>query len=354
MWNTKIISALTDDTIPVSLLNESPFFKGTKARKANLDFNYTPEEMEERAAARHIPPDEGQLKSWFDFQPKHFQAEILNGLLTNRFNIVHMGRQMGATTMFAVSAAANAAMGRKVLAIFPNGHMAEYFINTVKDFIVKMPFYMQPGVEAWNLRSISFEDCEVVTKDSKSLLKMPDLERFIKNFDLIIVDGADYIDDYKNLHARIMPIAMSQNQSFAVSTLSGDKQGILYNAAQEKSSFSYWRVPATQAFEKEYLENFRDMLGEENYNLEYSADFRENFYPAENRYEYKQSPKDSLDAPSPLKAQIDALASKEPSFNEQLSHLQHDLQGIHEAAPGTFPPVLVDFMLRLMEVLKNK
>jgi len=348
IWNTQIIDIVKDEKIPLALLSESPFFKGTKARKASLDFHYSVEEMEERAAARHIPPDAVQLRKWFGFEPRHFQEEIMSGLLNKRFNIVHLGRQMGASTMFRIISIVNAVMGKKVLVISPNGRMCEDFIDHTKELLVKMPFYIQPGVETWNVRSLTFEDSEIICKDAKSLMKMPDLEKWVQRFDLVLLDGADFMDDYHILHKRIFTACSDgKTSSMSVSTLAGDKYGVLRDAAQGESSFLYWRVPATQAFSIEEIGEFKSMFGsEEAFTKEFSAEFAKPVYT--------RTPDEMMSSSSTIRVIMEDKMKCGTIIGE-LDEIQGLVQThMRTQNPGSPMPIIVRMLDVLRQMADNK
>lgn len=348
IWSTYILEKIKD--IPGDILAESPFFKNanasTNVRKSGLDFKYTVEELDTLELLKHSTMELDQIETFMGLTLFEFQKETMTNLLSKRFNVVHTCRQAGVSTMLAALAVSKILSGKSVLVIQHNGVMNENFITKCKDLIFKIPFFLQPGVSAWNLRSINFDNMTITSKDSKSLSKMANLELWIKGFDLVIFEGVDYIPEFGQLFNRIMPIVSASTASMAISTLSGDKKGIVQKLVQDDSIWTYNRITGETAFTKERLDELRKMASDE----EISAEFKM-ITSVDPKSIYRGSPEDIMNAPSPFHMMVNG--GIEESDVQAYDRIMNDSRGIMEAT-GAVPPHIIMQNLEIIYKLLRK
>lgn len=344
-WSTYILEKIKD--IPGDILAENPFFKNanasTNVRKSGLDFKYTVEELDTIELLKHSTMELDQIESFIGLTLFEFQKETMTNLLSKRFNVVHTCRQAGVSTMLAALAVSKILSGKSVLVIQHNGVMNENFITKCKDLIFNIPFFLQPGVSAWNLRSLNFDNTTITSKDSKSLSKMENLELWIKDFDLVIFEGVDYIPEFGQLFNRIMPIVSGSTASMVISTLSGDKKGIVQKLVQDESIWTYNRITGIDAFTKERLDELRKMGSPDE---EISAEFK-----VAPESIYRGSPEDIMNAPSPFKMMING--GIEETDIQAYDRIMNDTRGILEAT-GTVPPHIIMQNLEIIYKLLRK
>lgn len=350
-WTTFLIDSTKN--LPSDIFIESPYFKGTSVRKGGLDFSYTVEELDTKEIIKHVAPDISEVEKFFGFVPFEFQKDAFGKLLNRRFNILHTCRQAGSTTMLAALTTVKLLGDKKILMITPNGKMAEHFVTKVKDYIIKTPFYLQPGVVGWNMRSLNFDTSLLMTRDAKALSKMADLNNWLKTFDLIIFDGIDYMPEFNVLFNIVMTLTTSSEMCVAVSTYIGDKYGIIKSIVENieesasplklKNVWAYHRITGLQAFGPDKLQELKTLHSKE----EYAAEFEKPAPPAG----YAGTPEDIMNAPSPFKMMING--GIEETDIQAYDRIMNDTRGILEAT-GTVPPHIIMQNLEIIYKLLRK
>ena len=182
-----------------------------------------------------------------------------------------MCRQSGASTLLAMHALKEFMQGRNVLMIAANGSLCEHNIELVKKMYYKIPFYMQPGINAWNARSIGNSTSGISAKDGISLQK----GFSFKEFDTIIIEGASYIKNIHVLYEQVYKeISKRKDTKIIIHSTSTDPYGLLYEISRgaelNKNNFGFTKVDAfTAEFPKQDLEIFRKQLGEKAFKEEF-------------------------------------------------------------------------------------
>ena len=268
-WNSRLIDLINNEFGgDPSLFSESPFFRNHKVRKEGIEFKYESFEIE----LKNEFFKEGTTKDVVIYTRnpplvlKPFQEDILNKLDTQRFNILGMCRQSGASTLLAMHALKEFMLGRSVLIITPNGALCEHSIDLIKKMYYKIPFYMQPGINAWNARSIGNSMEGISAKDGSSLQK--DQAFSFKEFNTIIIEGASHIKNLRSLYERIFTeISKHKDSKLIIHSNSTDSENVLFEISRDsmlnRNNFVFTKVDAfTAEFPKEDLEAFRKQMGE--------------------------------------------------------------------------------------------
>jgi hypothetical protein len=261
IWNSEIEHLLSTGVLKPSMLVSTPYFKNMSGvRKSGLDFSYTADERSDRERVHTI-------KTIPNFVPRDFQEDAVQTLIDRRFNLLHTPRQAGATTIMAVKSLADALNGKSTFYIAPNGAMAQSFVERVKSYYLKLPFYLRPGVTAWNERSIQFENCSIVAKDQRSVSKSE--KEIFKGFDSFMLDGADYFDRFSKIYNDLVTQA-SEKGDLTVQTIRGDREGIL----RKSTLFAYNLIKSEFFLDKNRLDEIRKMYNsKEEFDSEYTTEF---------------------------------------------------------------------------------
>jgi hypothetical protein len=175
-WSTKLINFLENDLNgDQQYFSESPYYdKNRGIRKSGINFEYT---EEEKASLKDISSAvKSNLKTYVMGQLSQiklhdYQEKILESLNRNRFNLILNSRQSGITTVVAIHALTYIISNtdRSILIVSPKAVNGCDFIEKLKHLYISLPFYLKPGVIAWNKHSIKFENgCSIRVVSSKN------------------------------------------------------------------------------------------------------------------------------------------------------------------------------------------
>jgi hypothetical protein len=208
IWNTKIIDFAAEQIAaenPITF-GESPYYKlNPLIRKANLLFKQTPEEIFEFGK---IIVSDYLAKKYLDIIPYDFQKELMSNLDYYRFNIVAHGRQMGVSLITKIHVIKYILLNhnKNIILLTPNTESSKKFIEDIKLYYMKIPFFLKPGVVTWNDKSISFDNgCKILTYNNDKLLPI----EFTPDF--LLVSDACYINsNYNNIITEIVKVKHSR------------------------------------------------------------------------------------------------------------------------------------------------
>ena len=199
-WNTKIIDFINDELGgDASCFVESPFFRGERTlRKANLEFDLTDQEA---ALRESLLKDESQFLMKFGFGPTFEPVEpsaismtaqrmaMLNALIDSPITVVLKERQVGLTNALNAIGLMSVCQGRSVCAVSPKTAFATDKSYNVKLKYSVMPFFMKPGIHAWNQKSMDFDNggsYECFGADRNRLIG--------RRIGLLLMDDAEHMD----------------------------------------------------------------------------------------------------------------------------------------------------------------
>lgn len=172
IWNEKIINLLKEDTVPLVLLNENPFYNGNKnLRKANVVYELSDaEKLEiEQIADINYFIDNYWFLNGYCIKLFDWQKEFLKELKDNRFNILSHSRQIGFFTILSIYIThiiltrSNATI---IIVDAKNAQCVE-LISKIKTIYESLPLFMKPGILAWNAKSLSFDNgCKIIANSN--------------------------------------------------------------------------------------------------------------------------------------------------------------------------------------------
>jgi hypothetical protein len=224
MWNTKIINFLeTELNGNIHLFAETPYYRGDPAlRKANLVFDLTEDEKiilseikDPLKYVEYVRIREYGSHAWRNISLRGYQQEFLQKALANRFTAVLASRQMGLTTMDTILAMhfVNNNHDKNFVYVTHNSMSCVEFIDNVKQIYMNLPFFMKPGIVAWNAKSIEFDNgCKIYAKSNG-------LQSMTANF--LVIDNAAFIIDPEKICNAFFSVASGDSRIVIKSSLNG-------------------------------------------------------------------------------------------------------------------------------------
>jgi hypothetical protein len=104
------------------------------------------------------------IEKYFNIKIRNYQKDFLNLVENNRFNIWMHSREIGSITIKALYYLHNLIFNRdKNIVLFSNKKMVSVeLLNKIKEFYIKIPFFLKSGVLNWNDNKIFFEDMNTI------------------------------------------------------------------------------------------------------------------------------------------------------------------------------------------------
>ena len=286
IWSTKSIELAYKALKDGYSLRKSPFFRGNiSLRKANLNFQYTQEELEEIIKCKndiiyfankycYLKTETG--KRHIVLRP--YQEKILRNYQNNRFNITLASRQIGKTTTTAIFATWYTCFSvDKTFGIVAQREKtaAEIFAK-VKSIVEYLPFFLKPGAYTFSTSNYSFDNgCQAVYR----VASIDCLQG--GTIDCLYIDEFAYIRNSKarEFWVNVYPTISSMKNSkiFITSTPNGKNLffELWQKAIEHKNTFvpfrvDYWQVPGHDAA---WVAQEKANIGEEGFAQQYGLSF---------------------------------------------------------------------------------
>lgn len=286
IWSTKSIELAYKALKDGYSLRKSPFFRGNiSLRKANLNFQYTQEELEEIIKCKndiiyfantycYLKTESG--KRHIVLRP--YQEKLLRNYQNNRFNITLASRQIGKTTTTAIFAAWYTCFNiDKTFGIVAQRETtASEVFAKVKSIVEYLPFFLKPGTYNFSTTSYSFDNgCQAVYR----VASIDCLQG--GTIDCLYVDEFAYIRNTKarEFWVNVYPTISSMKNSkiFITSTPNGKNLffELWQGALEHKNTFvpfrvDYWQVPGHDAA---WVAQEKANIGEEGFAQQYGLSF---------------------------------------------------------------------------------
>lgn len=177
IWTSKRVNQLLDDfengLIDIKAIKSSPFKDNDPSwKKANLPFEYTPEEYDEIIKCKEDPIYfiEKYCKVMTDDGINHielrdYQTEIIQTFNRERFNILMASRQVGKTIMSGAFIVwfLTFHFDKNVLVVADNASTTKEIVDKIKTIFENLPFFLKPGCVSNNVMSLKFDNgCRLI------------------------------------------------------------------------------------------------------------------------------------------------------------------------------------------------
>ncbi len=167
-WSSKSVDVATEAISKGYPLRTSPFFKNNLLlRNCDLLYNYKDEELLEYTKCKidilHFAEKYCWLKSpsgrTRPIKLRKYQRRILIAIQENPYTIILAGRQIGKTTTTAIAIMWFVAFQAEfTVALLGDKHAtAIENLDKVKEIYYTLPFFLKPGVIAWNVKTVVFD-----------------------------------------------------------------------------------------------------------------------------------------------------------------------------------------------------
>jgi len=291
IWTSAKIDKLLDDfengLVDIKQIKNSPFKDNDPAwKKANLVFEYTPEEMEEIRKCKEDPIYfankycQVMTENGIDvITLRDYQEEIINSFKANRFNILMASRQIGKTVMSGVYIAwfLTFHADKNVLAVANVAPTTKEVVDKIKSIFENLPFFLKPGCISNNVLSMKFDNgCRLIGRTTT------------KNTGIGFTIHLLYIDEFAHIspayldffYRSIYPTISSMTNSKVIITSTPNGMNRFYeiyvDAVEGKNSYTplrvdWWQVPGRdEEWKKMTIAN---LGSEEDFNQEYGLQF---------------------------------------------------------------------------------
>lgn len=292
IWTTarveQLLKDVEDGVIDIKTIKNSPFKDNDPVwKKANLIFEYTPEEVEEIRKCKndilYFANHYAQTMTDDGIQQitlRDYQEEILLSFKENRMNILNASRQIGKSVMAAIFIAWFLIFNteKNVLTVANIATTTKEVIDKIKSILEHLPFFMKPGCVANNVMSMKFDNgCRLIGRTTT------------KNTGIGFTVHLLYIDEFAHInpsylnffYRAIYPtISASTSKSKIIITSTPNGMNKFYeiymDALAGKNQYTplrvdWWQVPGRDDAWKKYT--IADLGSEEDFNQEYGLQF---------------------------------------------------------------------------------
>jgi len=291
IWSTEKVNKLLDDiengVIEIKSLKHSPFKDNeSEWKKANIIFEYTPDELEEIRKCKSdvlyfadtyakVMTDDGINQITL----RDYQSEILWSFSTNRFNILNASRQIGKSVMSAIYIAWFLIFHseKNILVVANIASTTKEVIDKIKSILENLPFFLKPGCISNNVMSMKF--------DNKSRLIG---RTTTKNTGIGFTIHLLYIDEFAHInpsylnffYRAIYPTISASKTSKIIITSTPNGMNKFYeiymDALTGKNNYAplrvdWWQVPGRDDQWKK--DTISDLGSEEDFNQEFGLQF---------------------------------------------------------------------------------
>lgn len=292
IWTTarveQLLKDVEDGVIDIKTIKNSPFKDNDPVwKKANLIFEYTPEEVEEIRKCKndilYFANHYAQTMTDDGIQQitlRDYQEEILLSFKENRMNILNASRQIGKSVMAAIFIAWFLIFNteKNVLTVANIATTTKEVMDKIKSILEHLPFFMKPGCVANNVMSMKFDNgCRLIGRTTT------------KNTGIGFTVHLLYIDEFAHInpsylnffYRAIYPtISASTSKSKIIITSTPNGMNKFYeiymDALAGKNQYTplrvdWWQVPGRDDAWKKYT--IADLGSEEDFNQEYGLQF---------------------------------------------------------------------------------
>lgn len=292
IWTTtrveQLLKDVEDGVIDIKTIKNSPFKDNDPVwKKANLIFEYTPEEVEEIRKCKndilYFANHYAQTMTDDGIQQitlRDYQEEILLSFKENRMNILNASRQIGKSVMAAIFIAWFLIFNteKNVLTVANIATTTKEVMDKIKSILEHLPFFMKPGCVSNNVMSMKFDNgCRLIGRTTT------------KNTGIGFTVHLLYIDEFAHInpsylnffYRAIYPtISASTSKSKIIITSTPNGMNKFYeiymDALAGKNQYTplrvdWWQVPGRDDAWKKYT--IADLGSEEDFNQEYGLQF---------------------------------------------------------------------------------
>ena len=291
IWTTEKVNKLLDDfengAIDIKTIKNSPFKDNDPVwKKANIVFEYTPEELEEIKKCKNDPvyfaSKYAQVMTEDGIQQitlRDYQEEIIRSFKDNRFNCLMASRQIGKTVMSGVFIAWYLVFhtDKNVLAVANVASTTKEVLDKIKSVLENLPFFLKPGCISNNVMSLKFDNgCRLIGRTTT------------KNTGIGFTIHVLYIDEFAHInpsyldffYRAIYPTISASSNSKVIITSTPNGMNRFYeiymDAINGQNTYvplrvDWWQVPGRdEEWKKMTIAN---LGSEEDFNQEYGLQF---------------------------------------------------------------------------------
>lgn len=291
IWTTEKVNKLLDDfengAIDIKTIKNSPFKDNDPVwKKANIVFEYTPEELEEIRKCKNDPvyfaSNYAQVMTEDGIQQiklRDYQEEIVQSFKDNRFNCLMASRQIGKTVMSGVFIAWYLVFhtDKNVLAVANVASTTKEVLDKIKSVLENLPFFLKPGCISNNVMSLKFDNgCRLIGRTTT------------KNTGIGFTIHVLYIDEFAHInpsyldffYRAIYPTISASTNSKVIITSTPNGMNRFYeiymDAINGQNTYvplrvDWWQVPGRdEEWKKMTIAN---LGSEEDFNQEYGLQF---------------------------------------------------------------------------------
>ena len=223
----------------------------------------------------HVMTDEGVRQVTL----RDYQVQILREYQANRFNIFLSPRQSGKTITSSIFLLwyllFNSEKNAMILANI--GDTSAELMDKIKTIMKKLPFFLKPGIEIYNVMTMKFDNgCRVMAKTTTKSSSIGFTVHFLYMDEFAHINPNFIGGFFKSVYPTIASSAISR--IIITSTPNGQNKfyDIYTDALEGKNSFNpirvdWWQVPGRdEAWKKREIAN---LGSEEDFNQEYGNQF---------------------------------------------------------------------------------
>jgi len=295
IWNSEKVNSIIEkveiEGLDIRGMQNSPFKENDiLLKRANLPFEYTPEEIEELKKCKTDPmyfalnfafirTHKGDMLVKEAGGLRDFQEQIIQNMHNNKFNILMASRQIGKTVTTAIYIVWFLLFNKdkNVLMVADNMSTTKEIMEKLRIVLDNLPFFMKPGISKINESSIRLDnDCRLVlrTTTKKSGIGMTVNFLYIDEFAHIAESNLD------KFYRAILPTITED--PFAKVMITSTPNGrnkfweIWTSAIDRDNEYSpmrvdWWQVPGRdEEWKKKTIANFGT---EADFNQEYGLQF---------------------------------------------------------------------------------
>jgi Terminase large subunit, T4likevirus-type, N-terminal len=291
IWNTQKINQLLEDyengMIDIKTLKNSPFKDNDPVwKKANIVYEYTPEELEEikrcKADPVYFASKYAQVMTEDGIQQitlRDYQEEIIRSFKDNRFNCLMASRQIGKTVMSGVFIAWYLIFhtDKNVLAVANVASTTKEVLDKIKSVLENVPFFLKPGCISNNVMSLKFDNgCRLIGRTTT------------KNTGIGFTIHVLYIDEFAHInpayldffYRAIYPTISASSNSKVIITSTPNGMNRFYEIYMDAINglntytplrVDWWQVPGRDDEWKKMT--IANLGSEEDFNQEYGLQF---------------------------------------------------------------------------------
>lgn len=176
LWNSESVELAVNGIANGYKLRDYPFLKNVKnglIRKANLAFKYSEEELDiiqvcsedKEFFANNFGKLKTEDKGWINIALRNYQCKMLRQFDLERWSLLMLPRQSGKTVTTVIELVHYALFNidKDIVVVAQNDKSVNEILSKIKEFIIGLPFFLQPGVLYFNKKGCAFDNgCKIV------------------------------------------------------------------------------------------------------------------------------------------------------------------------------------------------